>query len=150
MVGFHFHETMSGSYVLDAAPDRERAISFTIGARVHDVARFARDRLAEIQGAVEMEGFASHRPLRGTLEMDPILGRKLVYDFRFVDDEGVEHRFTGRKSVSWLRLLETMTTLPGEIFDASGRRVGRARLRFDVRSDLLRFARSFRPLRAPV
>ncbi len=150
MAGFHFHETMSGSYVLDAAPDRERAISFTIGARVHDLGRFARDRMAEIQGAVEMEGFASHRPLRGTLEMDPILGRRLVYDFRFVDDAGEEHRFTGRKNVSFLKLLETMTTLPGEIFDGAGRRIGRAKLRFDVRSDLARFVRSFRPLRAPV
>jgi hypothetical protein len=147
MAGFQFRETMSGSYHLDASPERERAMSFTIGARVHDLVRFARDRVAEIQGAIEMEGYAAHRPLRGTLVMDPIFGKVLAYEFRFVDDEGQPRRFKGQKDVSFLRLMETMTTLPGEIQDADGNRLGEARLRFDVRADMSRFLSSFRPLR---
>lgn len=147
MSGFEFHETMSGSYRLDAGPDRERAMSFTIGARVDHLRKFLRDRMATIQGAIDMEGFAAHRPLRGTLELDPILGRRIAYDFHFAGDDGHTFRFAGCKTVDFFRLMETMTTLPGEIFDASGARIGEACLRFDARSDLVRFLRSFRPLR---
>lgn len=147
MAGFEFHETMSGSYRLDAAPDRERAISFTVGARVDDLTKFLRDRVANIQGAIEMEGLASHRAARGTMLMDPILGRTVGYELSFMDDEERRCRLSGRKSVQFLRLMQTMTFLPAEIFDDRGERLGEAKLRFDVRSDLYRFLRSFRPLR---
>jgi hypothetical protein len=144
MAGFAFSETMSGSYRLDASPMRERAMSFTVGVRVDAWSKFLRDRIAAIQGAIEMEGFAAHRPLRGTMELDPILGRRIGYAFDFVDDQGRPHRFAGRKDVDFFRPLETMTTLPGEILDGGGQRVGEARLRFDARADLVRFLRSFR------
>jgi hypothetical protein len=42
------------------------------------------------------------------------------------------------------RLVESMTVLPGAILDASGKAAGEALLRFDLRSDLGRFLRSFR------
>jgi hypothetical protein len=144
MLGFKFRETMSGSYHLDATPDRERAISFTAAARVHDLPRFLRDRMAEIEGEVVMEGFAEHRPMRGTLEIDPVLGRKLVYEFDFEGDDGKKYRFAGRKTVEVLRPLETMTTLPAEVFDDAGKRVAEAVVRFDARSDLVKFLKSWR------
>lgn len=147
MAGFEFHETMSGSIRLDASPERERAISFTVGARVDGMSRFVRDRKAAIQGAIEIEGLASHNAARGTMVMDPILGKQVGYELEFQDDEGRPLRLSGRKSVEFLRVMHTMTTLPAELLDAQGRRVGQAVLRFDVRSDLLRFLRSFRPLR---
>jgi len=144
MLGFEFRETMSGSYHLDDTPDHERAMSFTVRARVLSALRFARDRMAEIEGEVDVEGFADHRALRGTLEIDPLLGKKLRYAFDFRDNDDAPHRFVGQKDVEFLRLLDTMTTLPGEIFDRDGKRVGEARLRFDARSDLVKFVRSFR------
>jgi len=147
MAGFEFHETMSGSIRLDASPDRERAISFTVGGRVDQLSRFLRDRKAAIQGAMEIEGLASHSAARGTMLMDPILGKQVGYELEFKDDQGKSLRLTGRKSVEFLRLMETMTTLPADLVDEEGRRVGHAVLRFDVRSDLVRFLRSFRPLR---
>lgn len=147
MSGFEFRETMSGSYRLASAPDHERAISFTVGARVQKLGRFLRDKQAAIQGAIEMEGFAAHRPCRGTMVMDPVLGKKVGYDLTFVDDAGRTHRLVGQKDVSFLRLLETMTTLPAELFDDAGNKIGTATLRFDARSDLAKFLKSFRPLR---
>lgn len=147
MFGFEFRETMSGSYRLDASPGRERAISFTVGARVSALGKFLRDKRAAIQGAIEMEGFAAHRACRGTMVMDPLIGRIVGYELAFQDDQGRPHRLAGKKSVELTRFFETMTNLPAEIFDASGKRVGEARLRFDARSDLLRFLKSFRPLR---
>jgi hypothetical protein len=136
---------MSGNWSPAAEPREDRAISFTIDAKVDDLRRFLRDRTADIEGTIDVEGLAAGRPLRGTLLMDPVLGRKLVYDFRFDDDAGVEHRFVGRKDVDPRRLMETMTTLPAEIFDGRGDRVGNGKLRFDVRSDLVAFLRSFKP-----
>jgi hypothetical protein len=147
MAGFEFRESMSGSYRLDASPDRERAISFTVGGRVDHLLKFARDRIAHIQGAIDMEGFAAHRAARGTMLMDPILGRTVGYELTFVDDDGHTRRLSGRKSVEFLRFMKTMTTLPAEILDENGKRIGEATLRFDVRSDLVRFLRSFRPQR---
>lgn len=147
MSGFQFRETMSGSYRLDASPDRERAISFTVGAKVSALGRFLRDKRAAIQGAIEMEGFANHRPCRGTMVMDPLIGKLVGYELTFVDDAGKTFRLKGQKTVEFLRFLETMTTLPAEIFDDTGKRVGRATLRFDARSDLYKFIRSFQPLR---
>lgn len=147
MAGFEFSETMSGSYRLDASPERERAIAFTVGARVRELGRFLRDKRAAIQGSIELEGFAAHRACRGTMVMDPLIGKIVGYELAFEDDAGRPHRLAGKKSVVLTRFFETMTNLPAEIFDPSGKRVGEARLRFDVRSDLLRFLRSFRPLR---
>ena len=99
MAGFEFYETMSGSYRLDASPHRERAISFTVGGRVDSMGKFLRDRVANIQGAIEVEGLAAHRPARGTMLMDPILGRTVGYELAFTDDEGKRYRLSGRKSV---------------------------------------------------
>jgi hypothetical protein len=41
--------------------------------------------------------------------------------------------------------VDTMTTLPASLYDAAGKEIARAVLRFDVRSDLKSFLRSFRP-----
>jgi hypothetical protein len=144
-MGFEFSETMSGSYHLDANDHRERAMSFTIRARVFSLVRFLRDHLAEIAGEVDLEGFAEHRAMRGTLEIDPLFGKKLVYAFRFEGDDGRKYRFAGRKTVELTRLLQTMTTLPGDILDEDGRHVGAAKLRFDARSDLRKWLWSFKP-----
>jgi hypothetical protein len=146
MPGFQFRETMSGSFHLSSAPSRERAMSFTIGAYVPSMMRFLRDRTAQIQGEVDLEGFARHRPLRGTLLLDPILGRRLVYDFRFPDEEGRSCHFFGQKTIDLLRLHTTMTTLPGEIRDANEQVIGEARVRFDTRSDLAKFLMSWKRL----
>ncbi|MGZ3418678.1 MAG: hypothetical protein ACXWUG_19660 [Polyangiales bacterium] len=146
MAGFQFRETMSGSFHLVSSPTRERAMSFTIGAYVASTFRFLRDRTAQIQGEVDLEGFARHRPLRGHMEIDPILGRRIVYDFQFPDDDGAMCRFYGQKSVDLLHIQHSMTTLPGEIRDASGRTIGEARVRFDIRSDLAKFVMSWKRL----
>ena len=144
-VGFEFRETMSGSYHLLDAPDRERAISFTIRAVVHDLLRFLRDRKAEIAGEVDVEGFADHRPMRGSLTFDPLFGKELIYDFAFPGNDDRKLRFYGKKSVELLRPLATMTTLPGQLLGPGGEVLGEARLRFDARSDLAKWLRSFKP-----
>ncbi|MBI4951365.1 MAG: hypothetical protein HY908_04985 [Myxococcales bacterium] len=138
MVGFR--ETMTGGYGL--GDDHVGApMSFTLSARAATLGALVRRRSLDLSGELDAVGFADHRPLRGELSF-PRPGI-IRYDFGFPNNEGVACRFFGEKKVRLLDLLRTMTELDGDIRDASGRRLGRARVRFDVRNDLGRFLRSF-------
>jgi hypothetical protein len=143
MAGFEFYETMAGSFRV-LGESRDRALSFTIRARSFTWASFLRQPEVAIEGEVDAEGFADHRHLRGTLGMDPLRTRILPYAFRFVGNDGAPYAFAGKKTLRAGRLLESMTVLPGAILDGGGKSVAEALLRFDVRSDLARFLRSFR------
>lgn len=143
-VGFEFRETMSGTYHTLDRPADELPMSITVRAEVRGLRRFLLDPTAALSGEVDAQGLADHRALRGTLEINPVVRRRLVYDFRFEDNDGVECRFHGEKEIEALRLVSTMTTLPGTIF-RDDREVGRAVLRFHLREDLLKLLRSFRP-----
>jgi hypothetical protein len=142
--GITFHETMAGSYHLLAAPDRARSITFTIGARSRRLLDFLRNPLTEIEGEIDAEGLARHRLVRGTLELDLLRKRKIVYRFDFRGDDGESYAFSGEKDLRKGPFLEAMTVLPGAILDAGGATVGEALLRFDLRSDLLGFVKNFR------
>jgi hypothetical protein len=143
MSGFVFQETMSGAVRL-LGEGRERAMSFSVGARSRPWESFLRRREVEIEGEIDVEGFADHRHLRGTLGMDLLRTATLPYAFEFVANDGARYAFAGTKKVRLDALVHTMTVLPGEVRDAAGALVGEALLRFDVRSDLGRFLRSFR------
>ena len=143
-LGFSFEETMQGSYHLLSAQTDERAISFSIGARVAGIRQFMKDKLARIEGEVDVEGFAAHRPLEGTLALKLPGEHRLTYDFGFRANDGKAYRFHGQKDVTLIALHDTMTTLPASIYDGSGHEVARAVLRFDVRGSLKTFLRSWR------
>lgn len=142
-LGFRFRETMAGTYHLLSAPTDERPMSFTIAVRAPSIVRFALSPICDIQGEVDAIGFADHKALRGSLEINPVLKRRLVYEFRFNANDGEEYRFHGTKSVSALHLAESMTTLPAAIW-RDEREVARAVLRFDLESDLVKFVLGFR------
>lgn len=144
MRGFSFRETMAGSFRTVEEPDVERPISFTISARAGSFRRFLRSMEVEIEGEVDAEGLADHRHLRGTLGLDVVRTGKLPYAFDFEGNDGEAYRFVGEKDVDVRDLSTTMTTLPGEIRDASGGVVANALLRFDMRNDLVKFIRSWR------
>ena len=142
--GFRFEERMEGRYQLAAAPSEERHIDFTLTARAPSLARFLRDPEAEIRGEANLAGFADHKPARGTMRIDLILGRRIAYDFEFRGNDGQTYRLRGQKDVALGRLVETMSTLPAGLFDAAGARIGDAVVRFHYSSQLLRFLGSWR------
>lgn len=143
MSGFEFHETMIGSFRL-RGDAHDRPMSFTLRCRSPRWLRFLSRPEVDIEGEVDAEGFADHRYLRGTLGMDAIRTRTLPYAFRFTANDGKDYTFAGKKTLRAMRMVESMTVLPGAILDAAGAPVGEALLRFDLRSDLARFLRSFR------
>lgn len=143
MSALEFEETMTGSY--RAAGGDERPMSFTIRARSGPLLSFLRRPITEIDGEVDAVGFADHRRLRGTLELDLIRSGKLRYAFEFQANDGQPYAFKGEKTVSAGAFVESMTVLPGEIVALeSTEKVADALLRFDIRSDMIRFVRSFR------
>jgi hypothetical protein len=135
---------MSGNYWRLDAPTEERAISFTIEARADDVRRFARDKTWRITGTVDAEGLASAREIDGTLAFKLYGERRLPYRFTFVGDDGRGYEFSGQKEYSGISPIGSLTLLPASLYDAEGEELARAMLRFDVRSDLWRWLRSFR------
>lgn len=146
-MGFEFRETMSGSFHLAGSPADERPMSFTIRARSSRLRDFLRRPEVEIEGEIDAEGFADHRHLRGRLGLDVARTRTLPYAFHFTANDGLEYAFEGQKTIHAGDLVESISVLPGRIVGGGGEAVGEALLRFDLRSDLVRFLRSFRVLR---
>lgn len=143
-LGFQFKETMTGTYHLLATPLEERAITFTIGAKVDGLRRFLKDKTASIQGEVDVEGFADKRPLEGTLGLKLLDERRLPYEFTFTGNDEREYRFRGQKDFTLIAVTDSMTVLPASLYDAAGNEIGRAVLRFDMSHDLRSFLKSWK------
>jgi hypothetical protein len=142
--GFSFRETMSGGYWLLDAPTDERALEFTIEARAADVVRFARDKTWRVRGTIDAEGLASHREVEGTLAFKLLDERRLPYRLAFRGDDGRAYELSGQKEWMGIAPVTSMTTLPATLYDDRGDEIGRALLRFDWRTDLGQWLKSFR------
>ena len=137
---FHFDQTMYGTFREIKAGGRSGRFDFTCRA-VGDAETFPRDRLARLGGTAALEGVADAAPMEGTLKIDPIFGRELVYDFAFRVG-GELFRFLGRKTIDFTRPVSSMTTLVGRI-DRDGVAWADVDSRFRL-PDLLGLLASFR------
>jgi hypothetical protein len=142
--GFGFSERMSGSWWRLDAPTDERAIAFRIRARAGDVRAFARDKTWRLTGSIDIEGLAADRPLEGTLQFHLLDESRLPYRVRFTGDDGRRYELSGQKEYNGLAPLESLTLLPASLYDEQEEEMGRATLRFDLRSDWARWLKSFR------
>lgn len=138
--GFHFRETMSGTWRRDGV---ERPMHFTVTARAGSLLSHLRDRKARLQGEVTMDGFASARPLDGEITIDPIIGKLIRYEFGFEADDGQRYRFIGQKDVTLKDPVGSMTTLPGQVLALDGKQFATALLLFD-KKDLPSFLGTWR------
>jgi len=136
---------MRGSYYMLSKPEEERAMEFSIEARVDNLRRFARDLNARIRGVVTLEGLCKHANLDGTLGLKLARENRLPYDFSFTADDGKKYRLRGEKNFIVFGIIESLTTLPASLYDADDHEIGRATVRFDLRSDWKKFLFSFRP-----
>jgi len=143
--GFEFSETMTGRYALAAKPGPERRFVFRAHMRAPSLWSHLRDGGMELEGTLDMDGFADHAPIRGHLTMLPWTKKLIRYEFAFTGNDGKRYRFVGQKNIKFTKLRKTFTTLPGSVLDANGHEVAHATTYFDVDSDLQRFMRSWRP-----
>ena len=141
--GFQFREQMVGTLTPDGGGP-ERAFRFRLTARARSMLQHLRDRKAQIEGDLDLEGVASQARLEGELTIDPLIGRVIRYEFAFTGDDRHRYTFSGQKDVTPFRPVESMTTLRGEVRDQEGKLVGAAELKFPL-GELPQFVGSFRP-----
>jgi len=108
---------------------------------------YARRGTLKLSGKMHAEGLADEVPTAGHMEVQP-LSRRIGYELEFRGDDGQLYRFVGEKTLRLTRLVFSMTTLPGDVLASDGRRVGTARLHFDLRNDILPFLTTFRRARS--
>ncbi len=144
MAGFELTESLAGRLRLARAGD-ERPISITMRGRSGPIASFVRCPGLFIVGEIHAPGFADHRALMGSIDATKLFAeRRLAYAFTFAGDDGAMYLFAGEKSFLLRSFVVSFTLLAGEIRDARGALVGDVLLRFDLRGDLVRFAKSLR------
>lgn len=144
MARLELTETLAGRLRL-VDDGKERPISLTIRGRSGPIAAFLRRPTLTVDGVIDAPGFADHRVITGAIDAASIAAdRRLAYAFTFTADDGASYVFTGEKSFVPRNFVVSFTLLAGVIRDAQGARVGDVLLRFDLRGDLVRFAKSLR------
>lgn len=113
-IGYSFCETMYGSFREIKPSGLCGKFDFSCKAVVEDIRAFLKDRMARISGEVTMDSIGEKLGLEGTMKIDPIFAKEIVYDFTFRAGDHL-YRFLGRKNISFLDPIQSMTTLVGRI-----------------------------------
>lgn len=143
---YGFTETMRGTWTPHDGSGR-KTMWIRCEADATDTLAYLRAGTLELSGKMHAEGLADEAPASGKLEIQP-LSRRIGYDVAFRAEDGKRYRFVGQKTLSFVKLLKSMTTLPGEVLDEDGKVIGTALLYFDVKNDLVPFLATFRRGRA--
>jgi len=144
-MGFEFAETMSGTVEWDDQPGQKHPFKLELTAHADSTRRHLANGKANIRGVVSAPPRALSADAEGTIVIRPIGQRIIRYEVSFLGDDGKRYEMVGQKDISWRRPLDSLTTLPAEIRDEAGQRVGTCLTRFDYKNDLWSFLRSFRP-----
>jgi hypothetical protein len=137
--GLGFRERLAGGWAPSDAAHLDRPIAVELAATLPSPRVLWRDATLRIGGEVDARGLAHKRALSGYLELRR---RTLWYRFDFDGDDGHRCRFVGEQHLSLRGVPPAFTVVEASI-DRAGSLVGRAVLRFDLRSDLWPFLTSF-------
>lgn len=144
MAGFELTEALAGRLRL-AIDGKERPMTVTFRAQSGPIASFLRRPSLLLDGTIDAPGLADQRRLTGSIDAARLRAdRRLAYAFTFVGDDGAAYAFAGEKSFVRGSLVESFTLLAGVIRDARLDPIADVLLRFDLRGDLVRFAKSLR------
>ncbi|HEY5146469.1 MAG TPA: hypothetical protein VII82_06865 [Polyangiaceae bacterium] len=144
MPSLSFREKMSGSYWRLDAPADERALALTFEARILDLTAFVKTRTWTLSGTIDAEGLARDQALEGKLRFALVEERRIPYRFAFRGDDGRRYELSGQKEWTGLAPVASMTLLAATLIDDRGEELGRATLRFDLRTDGVEWLKSFR------
>lgn len=122
--------TLSGAFALDAHGARDRPMRLTLALRPVSLVHLVGGDL-EVDGAIEIDGFAAGAT-RGRVHLGPC--RRVQIELEAHGDDPV--RLVAEGSLSLAGFPPGFTELRARIEDGQGTHLGRARLRFDVRSYL--------------
>jgi hypothetical protein len=103
----------------------------------------------EAHGTIFAEGLATRAiagvPVYGTLTMRLFDEKRIPYDLSFEGDDGRTYRLRGQRDFFMHDAVDSLTILPASLYDDTGGEVARALLRFDPKTELGPFLKSFRP-----
>lgn len=147
--GFELAESFSGSYYRLDEPFRDHGMRISLRLGVSGLRRFLRERKVEATGTLYAEQLAAREPdgvpLRGTLTMRLFDEKRIPYDLSFEADDGRTVRLRGQRDFFVHDAVDSLTILPASLYDDTGLEMGRAMLRFDLKTDLGALVKSFRP-----
>lgn len=126
---FWFEENMYGHYRELKPTGKSGTFDFSCHAEAELLA-FLKERSTRLTGRVTMEGVVEDVPIEGSLMIDPLFGKELVYDFTFTKGKS-RFRFLGRKSVRFTDPVTSMTTLTGKL-ERDGVTMGDVDSRFNL------------------
>lgn len=112
----NFSENMYGNYSLPEKGEKLGQFNFSCNVRIPSLESFLYDYTTFIDGEVTMENITDSTEIKGTLIIDPLIGKKLVYNFEFTGSDGQKYSFSGKKNVNFVNFLHSMTNLNGFIF----------------------------------
>ena len=104
------------------------------------------DGKAQATGITYAAPLADRAVTTGTMMIRPFGQRIIDYQLQFATNDGEPARFSGHKTINWLRPKASWTTLPGEIWvgqDTAAVLYATCELRFDISRDWWSFAKSF-------
>ncbi|HEU4421957.1 MAG TPA: hypothetical protein VFR67_05380 [Pilimelia sp.] len=142
-----FREVMAGTVRLRGEA-MDRSIRLTLAVESPGLPHPLADVRARAIGRVQIAGWADDQNATGTVRIAPVRARRIRYELEFTTLDGRRLRLDGWKSTKLTRPVRTMTELPAVVVDPDNQVVGEARLRFDLRHELLPLLRSFRYQRA--
>lgn len=143
-MGFRFSETMSGTSEWERQPGKRHPFRFDVTARA-SARQYVTTGTAHLEGTVFAPPMTRAAKAEGTITIRP-LGKKFIrYELAFTADDGKRYHLVGQKDIEWLQPVTTFTTLPAEIYDDNRRKIGSCLAKFDLRRDLWKLVRSFRP-----
>jgi len=134
-----FAETMAGSFTDNAG--NKGPIVFTVKAVASKAKAFVTGSPMRLEGTMTVGGICRDVPATGSLEVRLLTHREIVYTLAFMGDCGATYRYVGKKTVSALNLLKSMTTLRGDLL-RENEVIGTAELSFSLR-DIPEFMKSF-------
>lgn len=143
-LGALFCEWLTGSYWRLDSPTDDLSIELAIEAIAPDVRELVRDRVFYLSGTIDAERLAARQPVEGTMCFKRLGEGQIRYRIRFRGTDGDRYELSGNKEWNALAPLDSITLLVGKILDDADQEVGRATLRFDLRSDWVRFLRHLR------
>lgn len=153
-LGFQLAEKLSGSYYRLDEPVRDHAMRVALQLGVNGLGRFLKERRIEARGTIFAEGLAARDPggvpLSGTLTMNLFDQKRIPYDLEFEGDDGKEYRLRGQREFFMFDAIDSLTILPASIYlkasdDQADWEIGRAILRFDLKTEVAPLLKSFRP-----
>ncbi len=150
--GVKFHEVMAGSYQLHGNGGEQKKFWFDFQVEGLGLSGWLMDITLSAKGKVYCDGFADGTEAEGILDLRPNTKRKITYDFYFKGNDEKRYRFIGSKTINFLRIIKSMTTLPGKFYDANNteeKEIGEGIAYFDLKKDLAGLLASMRYLFTP-